>query len=281
MTRAPVEPKPLLPQPGYQLEPQEVRELWSFVHGDIMIGGLRDQLRTHLGLCDRHSWGHAVVEIELWQFGPGGHQPFDVAVLYTDLLEMVSDRLAAYSPSRRHRTGDVLGRHGTCRICDETTGDTANIIGYAGQDTTPLLAEANQMTYTRNWIIGSADRWRARCCPVCQPAVAPPPQLGADAATAPLCRSHLLEGGDLEASTARSYAEHLTRLAARLGRHLQSLSNSVTASSADDQTAWIETLGWFAGWVLPLTLAPVTVDTQPTQQTAQRTRLAARGTELG
>ncbi len=62
----------------------EVVELWSFVHGDIMTGGICRLLRAHLGLCPWHTWGYAATEIELWQTGAGprgGHQPFDVCVL--------------------------------------------------------------------------------------------------------------------------------------------------------------------------------------------------------
>lgn len=61
-----------------QLTPAEVVELWSFLHGDIMDDGIRQQLHRSLGLCPRHTWGYAVVEIELWQTGAGirgGHQP--------------------------------------------------------------------------------------------------------------------------------------------------------------------------------------------------------------
>lgn len=257
-------PKTLLPQPGHELEADEVRELWSFVHGDIMIGGLRQQLRSHLGLCDRHTWGHAVVEIELWQYGPGstgGHQPFDVAVLYADLLGEVSARLARYRPTRRHPAQDVLGRHGTCRICAEIAGGTSNIIGYAAQDTAPLVAEANSMTYTRNWILGSASLWRPRACPACQHAGSHRDEV--DAETAPLCRGHLLERHDLDVSTAQAHAGHLTQLRGRLGRHLSSMTDSGAVSSDDDRAAWIETLGWFAGWALPLTLAPVVPEGGP------------------
>lgn len=259
MAQPPAEPRPLLPREGYRLGADEVRELWSFVHGDIMIGGLRDQLRAHLGLCDRHTWGHAVVEVELWQYGPGrtgGHQPFDVAVLYTDLLEEVSAALQGFRPSRRHRAEDVLGRRGKCRICAEIAGDSSGVIGYAAQDTAPLLAEANQMVHTQTWVCTSAQLWQTRACPACRAAAADRRDGSVEAHDGTLqCRRHLLEAGELDVATARGYAGHLTGLAARLRRHLASMTDSGTASTADDRTAWIETLGWFAGWALPLTLA--------------------------
>jgi hypothetical protein len=257
-----------LQQEEFVLESDEVRELWSFVHGDIMMGGLRQQLLFYLGLCNRHTWGHAVVEIELWQYGPGntgGHQPFDVAVLYTDLLSEVSRQLAKYHPSRRHHAEDVLGRHGTCRICSEIAGDTTNVIGYAAQDTAPLVAEANRMTHTRTRIVESQGLWRPQACPTCR---GTDPQPGHPVAEpALLCRRHLLEQHhlDLDSATAHAYAAHLTQLATRLNRHLRSMTDSGFTSTADDQTAWIETLGWFAGWTLPLALVSADVGTPPAE----------------
>ena len=45
---------PLLAQ-GVDLSPDEVRELWSFLHGDVMEPVIRAQLREALGLCSRHA----------------------------------------------------------------------------------------------------------------------------------------------------------------------------------------------------------------------------------
>ena len=258
-------PHPL--QDGFVLDPDEVRELWSFVHGDIMMGGLRQQLLSYLGLCDRHTWGHALVEIELWQYGPGntgGHQPFDVAVLYTDILTKVSTRLATYRPGRRHRAEDVLGRHGTCRICREIAGDTSNVVGYAAQDTAPLVAEANRLTHTRTRIAGSQDLWRPRACPTCRSADSERDNRVAE--PTPWCRRHLLEQQHLDIPMAHAYAAHLTELSVRLNRHLRSMTDSGLTSTDEDQTAWIETLGWFAGWALPLALVSADVDTEPTEK---------------
>lgn len=61
---APVARLPL-PDEEHPLAVEEVRLLWSFVHGDIMDGSTRSALRRSWGLCARHSWGHAIVEIEL------------------------------------------------------------------------------------------------------------------------------------------------------------------------------------------------------------------------
>lgn len=69
----------------------------------------------------------------------------------------------------------------------------------------------------------------------------------------------------MDSATAHAYAAHVTRLATRLNRHLRSMTDSGFTSTADDQTAWIETLGWFAGWALPLALVSADVGTPPAE----------------
>lgn len=253
-----------------------MRELWSFVHGDIMMGGLRQQLRDHLGLCDRHAWGHAVVEIELWEYGPGetgGHQPFDVAVLHEDLLGQLSARLADYRPSRRHGAERVLARRGTCRICSELQGAPGQVMGYAAQDTAPLVTQANEMAFTRRWLATSAEVWTPRICPACLAGSDGQEQgrrveehPAADGAArlhwGLLCRRHLLKRHELDVASAHEYAGHLSGLRDRLARHLSSMTSPGGAGTpatgpvraAEERVAWIEALGWFAGWELPLAL---------------------------
>lgn len=55
----------------HELSPDEVAQLWSFAHGDFMGTGIRQRLSSFRGFCSRHTWGYAVVEIELWQSAPG------------------------------------------------------------------------------------------------------------------------------------------------------------------------------------------------------------------
>ena len=66
------EPWGQLPAAPLLLTTEEVRLLWSFVHGDIMSAPMRAWLRASLGFCPRHTWAYAVVEIELWESGIGG-----------------------------------------------------------------------------------------------------------------------------------------------------------------------------------------------------------------
>jgi hypothetical protein len=125
----------LVPAGSLELSVEEVRQLWSFIHGDIMDGSARRLLGVSLGLCPRHAWAYAVVEVELWQAGAGargGHQPFDVTVLYDDLLDHVAEgwsgRARCCTGIRRRcfcrwaRAGSVrIWRPRTCRACGWVT----------------------------------------------------------------------------------------------------------------------------------------------------------------
>lgn len=110
----------LLPPGPLILDVEEVRQLWSFVHGDIMDPGIRVALRESLGLCPRHAWGYALVEIELWQTGGGvraGHQPFDVGVLYEDLLGYVAAGLSRPRTLLHPHPESILRPRRPCYLC--------------------------------------------------------------------------------------------------------------------------------------------------------------------
>lgn len=142
-----------LPAGPLELSVEEVRQLWSFIHGDIMDGNMRRLLRASLGLCPRHTWAYAVVEIELWQAGAGargGHQPFDVTVLYEDLLDHVADGLDRKSSLLHRHPDEVLLPAGPCRICqDMASPDLPGLrMGYANSNTEALTVEANGLAHT-------------------------------------------------------------------------------------------------------------------------------------
>lgn len=223
----------------------EVGVLWSFLHGDIMIGGIRERIRAHWGLCPRHAWGHAIVEIELWETGAGlrgGHQPFDVVVLHEDLLG-----LARQAASGRLRRWRGLRRRGTCYVCDQLKGPAGpgpTPIGYAGFDSAPLTAEANRMHHIRKWLAETSAMWSARSCPRCSDITSSP---------GVLCRSHLLEH-EVPSSSRDVTIAHLDRLAPHLRKLLESMSDKGDPSTPDDDASWIEVLGWFHGWSFPLAL---------------------------
>jgi hypothetical protein len=244
---------------GGAARPAEVRELWSFVHGDIMAPGIRQQLRRAFGFCPRHTWMYAAVEIELWQGGVGsspGHQPFDVCVLYDGLLGVALDGLR----HRRWRWGAAdprraLRAQSGCRVCAsvaraEERGDGASW-GFAGSDSVALTREVNALTHTRRWLEDTAAVWHAASCALCVTSDGP---RGARALT---CRPHLIEGG------ADTDADDLFDRLAELRDRLDGLLDSMHAGRRVDATAsqrasWIETLAFFSGWQTPLTLAAPT-----------------------
>ena len=117
------------------------------------------------------------------------------------------------------------------------------------------------MEHPRDWVVSSAHVWQPRACPACQPT--PAGHQMATAETAVVCRRHPVHADRIDVSRARACASHLDGLAARLKRHLRSMTDSGSGSTLEEQTAWIETLGWFAGWELPLTLARATAPPAP------------------
>lgn len=243
--------RPLARDAESALSSEEVRVLWDFVHGDIMSGPTRSRLREHWGMCARHSWAYAVVEIELWEAGAGargGHQPFDLTILYTDLLQTMVDRLGS---GRRHGRVRVLERRGDCVICADVRGGTPRgiLVTHAGLDLELLTGEANQMRFTEDWLIETKPSWAAQVCPDCAAAV------GASTVEGTLpCRAHLLVAG---AFTDASWELTRTTLA-ELAVQVRALTDSMTQAGAPATEAvnasWVKAVSWFTGWEFPLTL---------------------------
>lgn len=248
--------------PGGELTPAEVRELWFFVHGDVMEGGIRQHLRAAFGLCPRHTWAYAVVEIELWQFGSGprgGHQPFDVCVLYEDLLSTVVDRLTHHRIVRDPAPERKLRPTASCRICDAVNGPATapelTRAGYAGSDTTALADEANSMQFTTAWLRDSEHIWRPRACPRClsdDPESGPHTTALESPHQAWLCRSHLIDSAPIDSATVQDVIRTLRVLRERLVLLIESMTERGSVPSVEVDAAWVQTLGWFAGWQLPV-----------------------------
>jgi hypothetical protein len=247
-----------------ELTPAEVVELWSFVHGDIMEGGIRQLLRAGLGLCPRHTWGYAASEIELWQIGAGargGHQPFDVSILYEDLLDHVAAKLRKPAGLFRHDLRYVLIPHEECRICSSinvagVSGRDSTPMGYAGSTAADLARETNQLTYTTAWCRETWPRWRHALCPRCAadlPNTTNNKKLASGNSCASLCRLHLLNA-PVTTDCAHTVAAHLEGIATRLRRLANSMTKDGRPAAPDDDSSWIEALGWFAGWRVPLIL---------------------------
>jgi hypothetical protein len=79
------------------LTPAEVKQLRLFVRGAMMDLGVREHLWRSWGFCPRHTWAHAIVEVELV-----GGLPFGTAILYEDLageLRALARRLHVFVKS--------------------------------------------------------------------------------------------------------------------------------------------------------------------------------------
>jgi len=236
------------------LQPEEVSLLWSFIHGDIMIGGIREHLRRALGLCPRHTWGYFVTEVELWLYGPaprGGHIPFDVGILYQDLLaDAITKISSAHATSRRGLRAPLTPK-ASCRICADLAIPSQTMpLGYAGSNAEELAAEAGELTYTTAWLLRTEDAWRERVCPQC---AAPQVQ---DHLTTPalLCRPHLALLESVTPEDAQAIASRLDEMRRRLYRSVASMTQGAEPATVDEDAAVVETLGWFAGWQFPLAL---------------------------
>jgi hypothetical protein len=160
---------PLAPDEAHNLTTEEVRLLWSFIHGDIMNEPTRVRLRKSWGLCGRHAWGSAVAEIELWRSGTGrrgGHQPFDAAVLCDDLLGFMTQAMVN---SRARSRRKVLKGKGECIICDDVRAPAlpGMALTHGGFTESVLAAEANSLTHTREWMVATAPVWGQKVCPEC------------------------------------------------------------------------------------------------------------------
>lgn len=248
----------LLPRSALVLTAEEVRLLWAFVHGDIMDGGIRVQLRDSLGFCPRHTWAYAVVEIELWQDGVGvraGHQPFDVTVLYEDLLDHVAAGLTRPPTLFRRHPESILTASGPCRMCAHLApaDDSGMRLGYAASNSVALADEANLLTWTRQWCVETVPNWRSAVCPVCEAG----PSMRRRTIEEPnlLCRTHLGALSQLPAALREEVAARLRELRQRIRRLNASMTQGGAPATPQDNASWIETLGFFAGWGLPLHLA--------------------------
>lgn len=245
----------LVPVGPLELSVEEVRQLWSFIHGDIMDGSMRRLLRASLGLCPRHTWAYAVVEVELWQAGAGvrgGHQPFDVTVLYEDLLEHVAHGLNQKSSLLHRHPDEVLLPVGPCRICQDMASPslTGLRMGYANSNTEALTVEANGLAHMTAWCRETQPIWRNRVCPSCDPGTP-----GESGDPVLLCRYHLAERRPLPEQLRHAVASRLREVRGRMRLLTDSMTDHGAPVGAEENTSWIEAVGFFAGWGLPLYLA--------------------------
>jgi hypothetical protein len=202
----------------------EVKQLYEFLDGAIMVPDIRHHLWRSWGFCPRHTWAHATVELEL-----GFGDPFSVGILYEDLAERAARLLQSHrrpSSILRHlRTRDACF---TCRYLAISTRDDPRYLRHHRR--------ANRRERTRRLISGSRTIWEQRSCPQCRDG------------HGPTCRLHLLEGAP---QAGRDLGHDLAELAGRLQRLYRSFTWQGPTASPEDHASWIEALGWFAGWDFP------------------------------
>lgn len=240
---------PLSSAPDQNLGAEEVRILWDFVHGDIMDSNTRRRLVEHWGMCERHAWAYALVEVELWHAGAGkrgGHQPFDVSILYADLAAKMHDQLRHTRHRGRIR---MLEGKGSCVVCDDLRGPdpTGIVVTHAGMDLAELTEEANRMDHIRDWMVETRPVWSEFVCPECAdemnfPASGPRQR----------CRPHLIEVGEVDDTASFAGFGLLGELSVQLRALTDSMTQAGAPSTPVVDASWVRTMAWFHSWRFPL-----------------------------
>lgn len=96
------------------LSPTEIGELWRLIVEGA--GSVLEDLWRSRGLCARHAWSMAVVEIDLV-----GGKPFSTAVLYRDLVRRSARALRHLHLLPWLMTLERLRARRRCLMCDATT----------------------------------------------------------------------------------------------------------------------------------------------------------------
>jgi len=123
-------------------------------------------------------------------------------------------------------------------------------MGYANSNTEALTAEANTLIHTTTWCLETVGLWRDRVCPECDPA-------GSEGTGDPvlLCRFHLARRRPLPEPLRNAVASRLQEVRGWMRHLTASMTDFGGAARAAENTSWIEAVGFFAGWGLPLYLA--------------------------
>ena len=201
--------------------PGEVKQLWWFRDGAIMSVPIRDRLWDARGLCHRHAWGYAILEIELL-----AGQAFSTAVLYADL----TDR-AAKLVGKRGMRKPKLNADGPCMTCDHIRTTASQTL--TGAEWPRGAVRVNRAETARELVSETESVWRAASCPACG--------LGG---SGPTCRPHLIAGAPAPAGLSDTLAD----IAGRLEPLVSSMTVARTTVGLAEQASWIEAIGWFTGW---------------------------------
>ena len=196
-----------------------------------MNADVRHHLWSSWGLCPRHSWAHALVEIEAW-----GGWTFSTSILYEDLLGRALRSIRRYRFLPRDLGVRALSPKGACHTCDYVLAAKLEWRDHSSR----IIDRVNRFERSRELLCASRSQWQEHCCPSCGDG------------KGPVCRPHLLAR-----SASMQWTELATILAPihiRLGRYIDSMTWNGPKASDLERVSWIEALGWFAGWELPMRL---------------------------
>jgi hypothetical protein len=222
-----------------RLTAAEIQFLDGFLEGNVMDVGTRHQLRRSWGLCARHAWAHAAVELEVRQ-----GRPMDVVVLHEDLAGRAAAALRRTRPFPwRIARGSIRARD-ACLVCTNVAAAARSNRAAEGDALLELrVARVNQFRRTREAVIVTRDHWMARSCPRCT------------GGAGLMCRPHLLQERDC--TDRERIADYLRELQERLETYLHLMWRMPPRATPAQQACWVEVVGWFAGWWLPVAVAPV------------------------
>lgn len=211
----------------------ELRHLQELLSGGIHIPAVRRQLWDGWGLCARHTWWYAVVEIEMRA------RPLSTTLLAEELLCRAAAqlRLPLVRPSRRVRG---LRAVTACLTCSNTEVVDSDRWGGLASPSTAELRTAqriNARVRTDPLLAAGRPEWVRRACPCC---------IGG---AGPLCRRHLLATGDRRAP--RQLPCQLAEIEQRLGLLVGSMAWQRRPVDSTVRVSWVEALGWLAGWEFP------------------------------
>lgn len=226
----------------YSLTRAEVGALVTLSHEDLVAGGTLADFRESWGLCDRHSWGQVVLEIEqanrdsVEQF-----EPIQLATQYEDLLTFMSYRLGV---GRIRLRNDALQGSGECWTCEQLANheDTPEAVDPS------LLQRCTTMEQFESRLRQTRTAWTNKVCPDCA-AEAFMKRTGAIR-----CRMHLVAAGRAHAETLADVVDELTNVRFRIRQLLAPGTHGTAAPTIQNSSAWVEALGWFHGWTPVLDL---------------------------
>ncbi len=193
--------------------------------------GVRHHLWRSWGFCPRHTWAHAIAEFELRVI------PLGTTILYKDLLNRARHLLGRrWQPTTLRRSR--LRAQASCYTCDYISTARQPDPHFAPQQS----CVNNRRRFTQR-VLAEAPIWLPRACPGCSSLCRGLP-----------CRQHLILI-DETVQWHPAVLDGLNDLADRLDLYLRSMTWGGPQSTVEHRSALVETLGWFAGWEIPLTLA--------------------------